>query len=470
MESRPGNIVEAESAEDLYEKYLPWQNNETFNGHACIEQDGNIYRIERNFIHSKEELHHFPPNAGEGDFPLFNDTSRELSDAEDALDHLLSSLHSAGNLSLDVSSAISLLKMQQEQQEDQLHLNSKSDYKNICQELSALEQELSASPPVPNTLFLEGKLNSLQKHIKALTDKRQVLLSTVDKVKNFLDNFHFTSEADIESFAEKIENDYKQYNKYQKKEASKLFLFFQLLLFTISFILVAFSVYCYFNQLLNYSGLLASLGLIFNCLGYLVHIRNKNIKNHFARLNHNLQDTFEKFLQDKTICEESYKTFQSRLTEIKDLYKKLEDSRQLADIQLNEITKAQAKAAKLLAKIKQSQEARWEIEKKQELQKTLQYQKELLEAEIESDTRVYEEIKGISLAINTIRKLSTEIHESMPLLLDDSFASYDDDQLNSTLQLLHEYYPGQIILFTCHNRERALLQAAHLEHHYVTLS
>lgn len=46
----------------------------------------------------------------------------------------------------------------------------------------------------------------------------------------------------------------------------------------------------------------------------------------------------------------------------------------------------------------------------------------------------------------------------MPLLLDNSFALYDDERLASALEYLASTYKGQILLFTCHKREGEILK------------
>ena len=50
--------------------------------------------------------------------------------------------------------------------------------------------------------------------------------------------------------------------------------------------------------------------------------------------------------------------------------------------------------------------------------------------------------------------------EPMPLILDDAFASYDDKRLTGTLSWLHSNYRGQVLVFTCHSREKLLLKAS----------
>lgn len=47
--------------------------------------------------------------------------------------------------------------------------------------------------------------------------------------------------------------------------------------------------------------------------------------------------------------------------------------------------------------------------------------------------------------------------EALPLIFDDCFAMYDNDRLESSLKYLNNNFDSQIIIFTCHTREQALL-------------
>ncbi len=60
-------------------------------------------------------------------------------------------------------------------------------------------------------------------------------------------------------------------------------------------------------------------------------------------------------------------------------------------------------------------------------------------------------------------------HEPLPLIFDDSFVLYDDDRLRSVLRWLYSTYDGQIVLFTCHQREAQMLTANQLPYHLITL-
>lgn len=59
--------------------------------------------------------------------------------------------------------------------------------------------------------------------------------------------------------------------------------------------------------------------------------------------------------------------------------------------------------------------------------------------------------------------------EQMPLIFDDSFVLYDDERLRSALKWLAQAYEGQIILFTCHQREAQMMTACQLPYHLINL-
>ncbi len=74
----------------------------------------------------------------------------------------------------------------------------------------------------------------------------------------------------------------------------------------------------------------------------------------------------------------------------------------------------------------------------------------------------------LALRISAVEILYPGI--SLPILLDDTFAYYDDARLHNTLKWLSENYSGQVLLFTCHKREAAFLSRLGVPYHLVALS
>ena len=56
-----------------------------------------------------------------------------------------------------------------------------------------------------------------------------------------------------------------------------------------------------------------------------------------------------------------------------------------------------------------------------------------------------------------------------PLIFDDSFVLYDEDRLRTALKWLKKAYPGQIIIFTCHQREAQMMTAEQIAYRLVTM-
>lgn len=58
--------------------------------------------------------------------------------------------------------------------------------------------------------------------------------------------------------------------------------------------------------------------------------------------------------------------------------------------------------------------------------------------------------------------------EEMPLILDDSFALYDEKRIRSAINLFAGH--GQVLIFSCHRREQGILEEMGIPYHYVDLN
>ena len=74
----------------------------------------------------------------------------------------------------------------------------------------------------------------------------------------------------------------------------------------------------------------------------------------------------------------------------------------------------------------------------------------------------------ISLRLSMIQELT---QEKLPIMLDESFAYYDEQRLENILRYLDKAFPEyQILLFTCTNRERQILDKQAIPYQLVKLS
>ena len=73
----------------------------------------------------------------------------------------------------------------------------------------------------------------------------------------------------------------------------------------------------------------------------------------------------------------------------------------------------------------------------------------------------------LSLRLSMIDELSDE---NVLILLDEAFAFYDDDRLkNILLYLNNQFKDRQIIIFTCTNREKNILESADIRYNYIEM-
>lgn len=74
----------------------------------------------------------------------------------------------------------------------------------------------------------------------------------------------------------------------------------------------------------------------------------------------------------------------------------------------------------------------------------------------------------LSLRLSMAKEISDE---NMPIILDESFAYYDDERLENTLKfLIDNFKENQIILFTCTGREREILDKLNINYNLIELN
>ena len=73
----------------------------------------------------------------------------------------------------------------------------------------------------------------------------------------------------------------------------------------------------------------------------------------------------------------------------------------------------------------------------------------------------------LSMRLSMVNDIS---NEHMPIILDEAFAYYDDERLKNTLKFLIENFKNnQIILFTCTEREKNILNKLEIEYKLINI-
>ncbi len=73
----------------------------------------------------------------------------------------------------------------------------------------------------------------------------------------------------------------------------------------------------------------------------------------------------------------------------------------------------------------------------------------------------------LSLRLSAMNEIS---EEKMPIILDETFAYYDNERLKNILEFMADSYTdNQIIILTCSNREKEILDELNIEYNLVNL-
>ena len=60
--------------------------------------------------------------------------------------------------------------------------------------------------------------------------------------------------------------------------------------------------------------------------------------------------------------------------------------------------------------------------------------------------------------------------EKMPIILDESFAYYDNERLENILKFINENYKeNQVIIFSCSNREKEIMDRSDIKYNFIEL-
>lgn len=72
----------------------------------------------------------------------------------------------------------------------------------------------------------------------------------------------------------------------------------------------------------------------------------------------------------------------------------------------------------------------------------------------------------LSLRLSAIKEIT---EETIPIILDESFAYFDNQRLENIIKYLNSNYNNQIIIFTCTNREKDILEKLNIDYNLVNL-
>ena len=500
-----------------YEKYLPWES-ENFSGKIEYElNNGNKFEIFRDFNkknpqlideNSEEILSKFKIDKKDGSQFFYEQTGvdekmyistimtpqQEVvlnSASKNNLLQKVANLGGTGDGDVSFSKVIDSINKRQIEE-----VGGQRTQDRPINLLQNRNKELEVVLKDEKMLF-EKKQNLQSKKedfLKKLEEEKQNY--EIIKNKNQL-----LYNEQIEKEKNNIKNKLEKENKYKNKKIILiLILFFLIIVNIFNFIFIP-------NKIINYIILLL---IPINIILLILNLKNKNkIKNNF--INKNLENKTNNISNNENL-EEEKKQIEQKLEKIN---QKILDY----ELQLNEIKYEENEISEEIEKITSYKEEQANIKEKLEIleQKNICFQeaKHLLEKAYEKmknnvtpkftqnlsaiikeiSNGKYEKISindeivvelengrtvsANNLSIGTIDEIYLALRlsmldeiskEKMPVILDETFAYFDEERLKNILLFLHKQSENhQIILLTCTNREKQILNELNIDYNFIEL-
>lgn len=214
----------------------------------------------------------------------------------------------------------------------------------------------------------------------------------------------------------------------------------------------------------------------------LFYIDLKNINNQLEELNKKYNDKkielntinineeeIKNKLENKFQCEEQLEYFEEQKQELLDLEKSINIAKEALEEAYNEMKneitpKFTKNLSLLIEKISSGKYKKANFDSEYGLR-------------VEKENGEY--IGCNNLSIGTIDQLYLSLRlsamneisgEKMPIILDESFAYFDSERLENILKFIYENYKeNQILIFTCSNREKEIMDKLDMEYNFVEL-
>lgn len=442
------------SRTDTYNKYVPWEYAGWYEGAMTFTCGEKRFRLERNFQKNREEATLFCETDGEllsvkdGDLDMLLGNISEVvycntvsvgqakSTTQEGLykelRDYLAEFQGSGDMNFEPEKAVEILKQkrkyQEKQQESAIQKKEKEE-ERLAYEISHEQEEI---------LNLKQKQQELQYQAANLAREECQMPREIPGRKGLL------------------------------------------LLATAG--LLVFSLLSIFGKTPWYIALLCAVFLAVVCLLPLFlpgtaksSAKDKAQQNHTGRV---------KIQERLSMLEENLRERQRKLENLQEEYEEARENR-------GEILAARKEIQSLLEAEQRIREAAARMQKKTggTLQKKLsqifcsltkgKYQQVILD----EDFHIHLNQGGKLLALHqvsfgTIEQVYLALRlacggilcqeEELPLLLDETFAMYDDKRLFSTLRWIYEHY-SQVLIFSCHKREIQALEGMGIPFHLVEL-
>lgn len=449
------------SRNDTYSHFDPWDGRSAYGGWLRLEQDGTVYRIERNFQKDQKSLAIIDETMGKQVEPTkafldqllcgLSETTYantisigQLKSATDGgmiaeLRNYIANMNTSGNMSLNITRATSRLRSRRKEFDQQLDPEAAKNYATLQGEIRTIEREISA-PEYENQLqSYQDMRTQIHSQIAQKQEERESLLQKMASAKQALASAQFADEESVIRYRDETCGTYDAYEAAKtacERKSRSVLTVLSLAAAALTGVFTAFVIlqeHARRAKLLDGSPLLsphdpaiflicalAAFTLFFMVTGIVLILKKKHDHRDLAYTGKLLQEVFSRHLGDPSVSREAMDAFLARMDEYTRLGQAILRSEASLEIQAGEITSLKERVSSCDEVISKQQKTQWELEKKLDRLAQCKDQAETIKQILEENDRIREEIAAIDLALGTMTELSSTIRDSFGLYLNQA--------------------------------------------------
>ena len=559
------------SKTDAYALYEPWFGEGAYGGSLRFEEDGKLYRIERDFRKNPLDLTVIDESAGlavedpetflRGCLCGLSQTAymntvsiRQLRSATDAgmtqeLKNYIANMNATGEHTLNIDRASAYLRDQRKAFEQRLVPDAAKHYAANISEIRKLEEQISV-PGYRNTMqSLSASKQDSQSVQETLQSEKEKLVKILAAKRQTMEERGFQNRQSLLRFQTQLsdwQSERKALRPRTRLRAQSIAAF---LLFPLALLLYFTMLRVVPDSANKLQALLCVTAVccvvLGSCLLFSVFLAGRRRKKSTRNIQQLVRAHFPELLLENELSKrpsalaKRAKEKTAELLVLQDEILRCESAVYDIEEKLRLLKTQQAETEQSMANQQKSQ---WLLEQQLQQLSALKDETAALKNVVAENDRLNTEIEAINIAMETLTRLSETIHDSfgrylnqsasqlisgitgnvydsisvdqnlniflntsrklipleqagagtvdqvyfalrlaaadllqfgnssLPLLLDDSFANYDEQRLRTVLHwLLESYTSRQILLFTPHLREAQLLTSSMLPFHLVEL-
>lgn len=448
------------SRNDTWSHFDPWDFGSSYGGRMRVEQEGMIYRIERNFQKDQKSFLIVNETLGKQVEPTrafldqllcgLNETSYtntisigQLKSATDVgmvaeLRNYIANMNTTGNMSLNITRATSLLRSRRKEFDQQLNPDAARNYATLQSEIRTIEREIAA-PEYENQLQeYQNMRTQYHEEITRKQEAREQLLQKVASGRQALSGAQFSDEQSVLDYRDETVRTYEAYQTAKASCSRRSHTVLSVLFLMAAVLVGIFASVVTFQEHARRMALpsvslpavislqdpaflliclLILLALIFAFTGVSLLLSRKRSKRDLAYTGKLLQEVFSRHLGSPVVSEEAMQAFLRRMEENVRLSQVLARSEKAVQEQAEEISGLKDETTACEEVIARQQKTQWELEKKLDRLAQCKDQTESLSRILEENDRIREEIAAIDLALDVMTDLSSTIRDSFGLHL-----------------------------------------------------